>query len=61
MESKVLKLINEIEVPKSQYNSFGKYNFRNNEDIQTFLFPLFPLAHTLITKVSKLFEYPHYF
>ena len=40
MESKVLKLINEIKVPKSQYNSFGKYNFRNNEDIQTALKPL---------------------
>ena len=40
MESKILKLINEIEVPKSQYNSFGKYNFRNNEDIQTALKPL---------------------
>lgn len=40
MESKILKLINEIEVPKSQYNDFGKYNFRNNEDIQTALKPL---------------------
>lgn len=40
MESKVLQLINEIKVPKSQYNSFGKYNFRNNEDIQTALKPL---------------------
>lgn len=40
MESKVLKLINEIKVPKSQYNDFGKYNFRNNEDIQTALKPL---------------------
>lgn len=40
MESKVLKLINEIKVPKSQYNSYGKYNFRNNEDIQTALKPL---------------------
>ena len=40
MESKVLKLINEIKVPKSQYNSFGKYNFRNNDDIQTALKPL---------------------
>ena len=40
MESKVLKLINEIKVPKSQYNSFGKYNFRNNEDIKTALKPL---------------------
>ena len=40
MESKILKLINEIKVPKSQYNSFGKYNFRNNEDTQTALKPL---------------------
>lgn len=40
MESKILKLINEIEVPKSQYNSYGKYNFRNNEDIQMALKPL---------------------
>lgn len=40
MESKILKLINEIKVPKSQYNNFGKYNFRNNEDIQTALKPL---------------------
>lgn len=33
-------LVNEINVPKSQYNSFGGYNFRNNEDIQTALKPL---------------------
>lgn len=40
MQSKVLQMINEIKVPKSQYNSFGKYNFRNNEDIQTALKPM---------------------
>lgn len=51
MESKVLKLINEIEVPKSQYNSFGKYNFRNNEDIQTALKPLL-LQYGLMEKAS---------
>lgn len=33
-------LVNEINVPKSQFNSFGGYNFRNNEDIQTALKPL---------------------
>lgn len=38
--SKLNELINKIKVPKSQYNSFGKYNFRNNEDIQTALKPL---------------------
>lgn len=51
MESKVLKLINEIEVPKSQYNSFGKYNFRNNEDIQTALKPLL-LQYELMEKAT---------
>ncbi len=51
MESKVLKLINEIEVPKSQYNSFGKYNFRNNEDIQTALKPLL-LQYGLMEKAT---------
>lgn len=51
MESKVLELINEIEVPKSQYNSFGKYNFRNNEDIQTALKPLL-LQYGLMEKAT---------
>lgn len=51
MESKILKLINEIEVPKSQYNSFGNYNFRNNEDIQTALKPLL-LKYGLMEKAT---------
>ena len=56
MESKVLKLINEIKVPKSQYNSFGKYNFRNNEDIQTALKPLL-LQYGLMEKATtKMLE-----
>ena len=56
MESKVLKLINEIEVPKSQYNSYGKYNFRNNEDIQTALKPLL-LKYGLMEKAeTEMFE-----
>lgn len=56
MESKILKLINEIEVPKSQYNSFGKYNFRNNEDIQTALKPLL-LKYALMEKAeTEMFE-----
>lgn len=37
---KINELINEFKAPKNQYNSFGKYNFRNNEDIQTALKPL---------------------
>ena len=38
--SKLNELINKIKVPKSQYNKFGGYHFRNNEDIQTALKPL---------------------
>nr|DAK55833.1 MAG TPA: ERF superfamily protein [Caudoviricetes sp.] len=37
---KINELINEFKAPKNQYNSFGKYKFRNNEDIQTALKPL---------------------
>lgn len=56
MESKIIKLINEIEVPKSQYNSYGKYNFRNNEDIQTALKPLL-LKYGLMEKAeTEMFE-----
>nr|DAJ10025.1 MAG TPA: ERF superfamily protein [Caudoviricetes sp.] len=51
MESKVLQMINEIKVPKSQYNSFGKYNFRNNEDIQTALKPML-MKYGLVEKSS---------
>ena len=56
MESKVLKLINEIEVPKSQYNSFGKYNFRNNEDIQTALKPLLLQLGLLEKATTEMLE-----
>ena len=31
---------NELKVPKSQYNSFGKYKYRNAEDIEQALKPL---------------------
>ena len=37
---KINELMNEFKAPKNQYNSFGKYYFRNNEDIQTALKPL---------------------
>lgn len=36
---KLLEMVNSLKVPKSQWNSFGKYSFRNNEDIQTALKP----------------------
>lgn len=30
---KLLNIQKELKAPKSQYNSFGKYNYRNCEDI----------------------------
>lgn len=34
------KIQKELKAPKSQYNSFGKYNYRNSEDILEALKPL---------------------
>lgn len=33
MIANLVKVQNELKAPKSQYNSFGKYNYRNAEDI----------------------------
>ena len=33
MIQKLVKIQNELKAPKSQYNSFGKYKYRNAEDI----------------------------
>ena len=33
MIAKLVKVQNELKAPKSQYNSFGKYSYRNSEDI----------------------------
>ena len=37
---KLLKVQTELKAPKSQYNSFGKYNYRNAEDILEAVKPL---------------------
>lgn len=36
----ITKIQNELKAPKNQYNSFGKYNYRNAEDIEQALKPL---------------------
>lgn len=38
--SKLTEIQNELKAPKSQYNSFGKYNYRSCEDILESLKPL---------------------
>ena len=37
---KLIKIQNELKAPKDQYNSFGKYNYRNCEDILEAVKPL---------------------
>ena len=37
---KLLNIQSELKAPKSQYNSFGKYSYRNSEDILEALKPL---------------------
>lgn len=38
--SKLISIQNELKAPKNQYNSFGKYNYRNCEDILEALKPI---------------------
>jgi hypothetical protein len=64
---KLANIQNELKAPKNQYNSFGKYNYRNAEDIEEALKPIClkyratclisevtteELASELITKVT---------
>lgn len=64
---KLANIQNELKAPKNQYNSFGKYNYRNAEDIEEALKPIClkyratclisevtteELANELITKVT---------
>lgn len=40
MNEKLAKIQHELKAPKNQYNSFGKYKFRNQEDILEAVKPL---------------------
>lgn len=37
---KLIKLVSELKAPKNQFNGFGKYNYRNIEDIMEAVKPL---------------------
>lgn len=45
---KLMNIQSELKAPKSQYNSFGKYNYRNLEDILESLKPLLAKYKALI-------------
>ena len=45
---------NKLKAPKSQYNSFGKYNYRNIEDILEALKPLLHETKTALTFADEI-------
>ena len=54
MIEKLIKVQNELKAPKAQYNSFGKYNYRNQEDILEAVKPLLFAQGLLLTVTDKL-------
>lgn len=51
MLEKLIKMQTELKAPKSQFNAFGKYKYRNIEDIQEALKPLL-YKHGLFLSMS---------
>lgn len=51
---KLLKIQTELKVPKSQYNKFGGYNYRNCEDILEYVKPLLVASKTAIVISDEL-------
>lgn len=49
IKERLLKIQTELKAPKGQYNSFGKYNYRNCEDILEALKPLCKAHNTVLT------------
>ena len=45
---KLLNIQNALKAPKSQYNAFGKYNYRNCEDILEAVKPLCKELNALV-------------
>lgn len=51
---KLLEIQNELKAPKSQYNSFGKYNYRNCEDILEAVKPLCKKQNVVLFLKDKI-------
>ncbi len=57
-EQKVIAIQSELKAPKSQYNSFGKYRYRNQEDILEAVKPLLSKYELSITLTDTINETP---
>ena len=56
MIEKVIAIQTELKAPKSQYNSFGKYSYRNVEDIQEAVKPLLKKHGVALTVSDELVQ-----
>lgn len=56
LKEKLLKIQNELKVPKSQYNDFGKFNYRSCEDILEAYKPLGTEYKTLLVIKDELVQ-----
>ena len=56
MTDKLIKVQQELKAPKSQFNKFGKYNYRNCEDILEAAKPLLSKHGLLLTITDELKE-----
>lgn len=54
--TKVAKIQTELKAPKSQYNSFGKYSYRNQEDILEAVKPLLAAQGLVLTITDEVTE-----
>ena len=52
----LLKIQTELKAPKNQYNNFGKYKYRNIEDIQEAVKPLLKECQTTLTIYDEVVE-----
>jgi len=53
---KLIAIQSELKAPKNQFNSFGKYNYRNAEDILEALKPLLKKHECLLTISDEIVE-----
>lgn len=53
---KVSKIQKELKAPKNQYNSFGKYNYRNQEDILESVKPLLANEKLVMTITDEVVD-----
>ena len=58
MIDKLIKVQNELKAPKNQRNNFGKYNYRNCEDILEAVKPLLFKHGLLLTVADEIKETP---